>query len=190
MRFFLSIINSRSNSVVLCVTLFWLLCTASVANAGKVQEEQLKAVFLYNLTHFVHWPEESVSQGREDFDIGIAADPSFADVLRVILKSETKMGLPFRVSMLEDPDLAYYKYAVVYIDQNSMDVWEEVKDLFAGLPVLTVSDSSDFTSRGGMVSLIRDKNNIRIEVNYNLVTEAGLQMSSKLLSLAKIVGGR
>ncbi len=189
MRSLLSFLNSKSIIACVCTISLWLLCATSVAYAGKVQEEQLKAVFLYNLTHFVHWPKEALDEKRGGFDIGVLADPSFVDALTVILKSEDKKGLPIRVSTLDDSGLLLGKYAVIYIDQNSLADWEELKSLIDGLPVLTVSDSSDFTARGGMVSLVRDKNNIRIEVNYSLVTEAGLQMSSKLLKLAKIVGG-
>jgi hypothetical protein len=58
---------------------------------------------------------------------------------------------------------------------------------------LTVGESEDFIRDGGMVGLVRDADQIQIQVNLEATQAAGLRISSRLLSLAVVVrnkGGR
>jgi hypothetical protein len=57
-----------------------------------------------------------------------------------------------------------------------------VKDM----PVFTVSDADNFAESGGVAQLILEKERMRFAVNVPAATRARLQLSSKLLSLARI----
>ena len=62
-----------------------------------------------------------------------------------------------------------------------------IDELLAGLrhkPVLTVSDADDFTKQGGIIQLRLVDRKIRFEINVDAAERAGLNISSKLLSLA------
>ena len=56
-----------------------------------------------------------------------------------------------------------------------------------GSSTLTVGEAAGFAARGGMINLTREENRLRFEVNINAAAETRLKISSKLLSLAKIV---
>jgi hypothetical protein len=62
-----------------------------------------------------------------------------------------------------------------------------VLDHVQGAPVLTVGDMPGFCENGGMIRLGLEDSRIRIEINPDVAEKAGLQLSSKLLSLAMIV---
>lgn len=188
--------------VFLLVLCFMLVPFLSIVSAEKVHEDHVKAVFLYNLTHFVHWPVQpqiitgKMQESLEDkmvtkpFVIGVAADKDFVKTLQLTVASEVKNGHPILVNELDMDSLFQSELkgvAILYFDKASLEKWEQLRPYFKGYPVLTVSNSDTFTKMGGMVSLVRQKKNIRIEVNYNLVQQAGLKMSAKLLRLAKIV---
>ena len=53
--------------------------------------------------------------------------------------------------------------------------------------VLTVGESDGFIEEGGIVNLKLDSGKIQIQININAADQAGLRISSKLLSLAQII---
>ena len=57
-------------------------------------------------------------------------------------------------------------------------------------PVLTVSDVDGFAQQGGMVNLLLVNNTVKMEINQAAAEGAGLQISSKLLKLARVVRTR
>ena len=61
-------------------------------------------------------------------------------------------------------------------------------DKLRGANVLTVGESDSFISLGGMINLAMKDNKIRPEVNLAAAERAHLQISSKLLRIAQVVG--
>ena len=55
------------------------------------------------------------------------------------------------------------------------------------LPILTVSDAEGFADAWGIVQLFIETNRIRFAINPKAAERARLRLSSKLLSLARIV---
>jgi hypothetical protein len=58
-----------------------------------------------------------------------------------------------------------------------------------GASVLTVSDAAGFLDAGGMIQFLNENDRVRFAINVDATSRAKLKMSSKLLSLAKVVGG-
>jgi len=56
-----------------------------------------------------------------------------------------------------------------------------------GASTLTVGEAEGFATLGGMINLTVEGNKLHFEVNLNAAERAGLKISSKLLSMAKIV---
>ena len=64
-----------------------------------------------------------------------------------------------------------------------------------GASTLTVGEAEGFAALGGMINLTVEGNKLHFEVNLNAAERANLKISSKLLSMARIVkeqgpGGR
>ena len=53
--------------------------------------------------------------------------------------------------------------------------------------VLTVGEREGFAALGGVIDFIREENKVHFEINVDAAQRANLKISSKLLSLAKIV---
>lgn len=154
--------------------------------AQDVNEEQIKAVFLYNLTHFVTWPD-GVVESTSDFEVGVLGDGGFKSTFSQTVETETKDGKHFVVGEIGNISDITDRCRIIFVSGATSEIWEEIRVKVDGLPILTVSDQKDFTRRGGMVSLIRQNKKIQIEVNYKAVQQAGLSMSAKLLRLARVV---
>lgn len=151
-------------------------------------EYQVKAVLLFNLTQFVEWPESAFPDANAPVVIGILGknDP-FGKILDDVVRGEKVNGRPIRVERFQKVE-DIKKCHVVFITEAEQ---KNVQKLFAKLgnePVLTVADVEDFNSRGGMVSLFRNRENrIRLKINPEAVKAQNLSMSSKLLRVADIV---
>lgn len=63
---------------------------------------------------------------------------------------------------------------------------EEILSLVAQKSVLTVSDDENFTAHGGMVNFYKENNKVRFQISPTPLKNARLEVSSKLLSVAKI----
>jgi hypothetical protein len=55
------------------------------------------------------------------------------------------------------------------------------------MPVLTISEVPGFANRGGIINLTLEDSKVRFEVNVDAAKAADLNISSRLLALAKIV---
>jgi hypothetical protein len=69
---------------------------------------------------------------------------------------------------------------------------KERKSLLAeakGTSAFTVAEEKDFANDGNMLGLVNTDNRLSFEINQQLAEEAGLKISSRLLSLAKVVRG-
>jgi hypothetical protein len=58
--------------------------------------------------------------------------------------------------------------------------------MLQNVPVLTVGESESFLSRGGMISLIKAKQGVRVEINLRAVEAANIRISSQLLKMARL----
>lgn len=163
-----------------------MLFGAGESVAQDVHEDQIKSVFLYNLVHFVTWPQ-GVVLSAPTFNIDVRGNAPFIDTLKQTVETEQKESRELVVSKISDLDEITALCRVIFITRDAIADWDAIRERVAGLPILTVSDQADFTRRGGMVGLVRYDKKIQIEVNYKKVQQAGLSMSAKLLRLARIV---
>jgi hypothetical protein len=57
----------------------------------------------------------------------------------------------------------------------------------AGPGVLTVGEGEGFIRDGGMIAFVIEDNRVRFAINQAVAENAGLKLSSKLLSVAKAI---
>lgn len=63
----------------------------------------------------------------------------------------------------------------------------EIEDRLRGASVLLVGDFPGFAGAGGALQFIIEDNRVRFLINTDAAQRAGLRLSSKLLSVAKLV---
>lgn len=149
-------------------------------------EYQVKAVFLFNFTQFVEWPEKIFSADNEPLVIGILGDDPFGAFLDETIKGESVNGHPLKVQRFTKLDQLTTCH-VLFISQTEKN---QVKSILLGLErksILTVSDINNFAKQGGMIRFVTESNKTRIRINLEAAKKEGLTISSKLLRLAEIV---
>lgn len=156
--------------------------------AQQVGEYHIKAVFLTNLTHFVTWPDNGKSGQDNPFIIGILGPDPFQSILDKAVAGETKNGRPLKIERYRSFDeIDPHRCAILFLHASQVEQWDHIRPRIADSPILTVADVSGFPERGGMVNLMKTGQKIEVEINLSAVQRSGLAMSSKLLSLARIV---
>jgi hypothetical protein len=151
------------------------------------REYPLKAIFLYNFASYVEWPLGTFPNEKASLVIGVYGSSAIDETLQTIANSK-KVG---------ERKLEFRKFASVNEIRNcqilfiSRDVsasqHAEILKALKDKPVLIVGESPGFAAQGASINFFIEANKIRFEVNTNVTKRLGLKVSSKLLSMAKIV---
>jgi hypothetical protein len=64
---------------------------------------------------------------------------------------------------------------------------DEIIQALKNAPALTVAETAGFAKRGGIINFILQDSKVGFEANVDAARQAGLNISSRLLSLARIV---
>ena len=152
-----------------------------------LSEYEVKAAFLFNFTRFVEWPAPAFTATNSPFVIGVVGPDPFGKSLDDVVRDASVHGHPIEVKRFHvDDDLG--NCHVVFLSRSIRDKVDPVLRELAGRPILTVADSEGLAAKGVMLNLLLVDGSIkRIEVNLKASTACGIQISSKLLSLARIV---
>jgi YfiR/HmsC-like len=154
--------------------------------SGGVGEYQVKAAFLYNFTKFTDWPASAFSSTNAPLVIGILGDDPFGPMLDEVVRGEVVRAHPLVVKRLgADEDLRSCQ--ILFISRSEKHRLPALLSQLKGSPVLTVSDASDFAEQGGMVNFRLVQKTVKLEINQAATEAASLQISGKLLKLARIV---
>ena len=179
----------RSGAAQWCAMLLASLITIPLhapAQATISREFQIKAVFLFNFTQFVQWPESSFADATSPFVIGVLGDDPFGPYLDETVGNESVGSHKLVVERYQTPgDIR--NCHILFISLSSKPDIREALAAVKGKPVLTVSDTDGFARTGGMVRLYNEGGHIRLRINLQPADEANLLVSSKLLRLADIV---
>jgi hypothetical protein len=166
----------------------WLLLALALARpegAAQVPEYRLKAEFLERFTRFIEWPEKAVPPSAP-FTICLYGANPFEDALddlaahRKIKERDVKVRV---VKSLPEADACQ----VLFIPAAQKESLERILLATVGKPVLTVGDTEGFAERGVLVNFYLQESNVRFEVNDAAARRAGLEISSRLLKLARVV---
>jgi hypothetical protein len=160
---------------------------AAAADTGPVASEyQVKAAFIYNFTKFTDWPPGAFSSPRAPIVIGILGEDPFGQTMDDLVRGETVRERPLVVKRLRaGNDLR--SCHILFISQSEKERLPAVLSQLKGSPILSVADLAGFAEQGGMVNLLLANKTVKIEINQAAAEQAGLQISAKLLKLARLV---
>jgi len=169
------------------VLIAWLLIgSLGGVSAQPAPEWSVKAVFIYNFTRFVEWPEMAFAGPDSPFIIGIVGADPFGPALPEAVAGEKVGTHPIRVQRFQQ--IADVKDChLLYISAKEPEKAREMLAAIPRRPMLTVGESPTFARQGGMIRFLTMNNKIRLEVNPTTVRAAQLDISSKLLQVAQIV---
>jgi hypothetical protein len=174
----------RAPAVAFCLLLHF--SAASARQQPAAPEYRIKAAFLYNFTLYAEWPATAFESPEAPFVLAIAGRDPFGDELDAAVRGKTVKGRVIDIRRFERAaDVT--ECHLLFITSDEMKSFGQILRRFQGAPLLTVAETENFTSAGGVIRLFVQENKIQFEVNTDAAARAKLKLSSKLLSLAKVV---
>ncbi len=186
------------------IVIAMFLTATAVAYAGDVTiqatESQVKAAFLYNFVKFTDWPKDKITEPNAII-IGLLGEHPFGNAFdpvknkpvkgkRLVIKNFGK----FRWSFTQDDrgKLEFASYIeqlrrchILFICDSERENFRAILKAVEGYNVLTVGETEDFLDFGGIITFIPGTDKPVFEVNLNTCNREGLEISSKVLRLAR-----
>jgi hypothetical protein len=156
-----------------------------LAGADTVAAAALKAAFLFNFAKFSEWPADALAPGQR-LAMCVVGDAAVADALGQTIKGHTIEGHELTVGILK-PEESAAGCHLLYVSAPTIKRSAALLLAAKGASVFTVSDADNFAESGGVAQLIVENDRMRFAVNIASAQRGRLNISSKLLSLAKIV---
>ena len=176
----------------LCATV--LLAIFALFAAGTIpcwaQEEfseaEVKAAFIVRSASFVEWPAGRFKDEKSPIRIAVLGKDELVAELEKFAKAQKSSSRPFEVRKINNAFEALDAEMLFIADSESKRT-AQIVDLLKDQPVLTFGESQEFFENGGMIHLFLEKDHLRFQVNLTSAERGKVNLSSKLLTLAKRV---
>jgi hypothetical protein len=152
--------------------------------AQSLEEQTVLSALALNIVRFTTWPDDTAI--KEIIDFCVVGDnvvqQSFAGIDHKPVGNKTLQIINMtRLRNFEQCQVLY----VSNLPQNILlQVFVEIKKH----PLLTIGEGYDFALQGGMVGLENVNGKITLHVNLPVAHESNLNISARLLKLAKVIG--
>jgi hypothetical protein len=155
------------------------------ASAKPMAAAALKAAFIYNFAKFTEWPPNHLSHSAP-IVVCVVGDQQVADALASMTAGRDIRGhgLEVRQGVVNGPIEGCNVVYVSGLDEAQAKAFLEPLKIAA---VLTVSDLETFAQLGGTANFFIEDGRMRFAVNVESAARSGLHLSSRLLSVAKVV---
>jgi hypothetical protein len=147
----------------------------------------VKAAFVYNFTKFVAWPPQSFKTPQDPIVICTIGKNPFGDALTEAINGKPVNGRWIEIRAVHGPEDAC-ACQILFVHSSAHKRLHSILDKTAGRSVLTVGETGSFAVEGGVVNLKIEGDKVRIQINLRAAERQHLAVSSRLLSLAQIVG--
>ncbi len=156
-----------------------LLMALPTRSVAQTTNYKAYAIFLYNFTKYVHWPEGSLTG---DFKITVVGNSKVTQELTAIVQNKTVLGKKIVVSQVNTAQELTGAHLVYLSGSRSGDL-EELLEQLAGKPVLVVTERDGLVRKGASISFVTlDDNSLRFTLNDQALNN--LQIAQELKSLA------
>lgn len=166
-----------------------VLSGAYSVNAETLTESKVKSAFLYNFAKFVKWPPNSLADPTAPFTFCTIGDNPLQGTLDEVLQGKTLDDHPLLSRHLGHASDAKGCQVLFVSESASSGSKNSLTSL--RLPGLLVvgefSNKRDVSKEGAMITFVLESNRVRFVIDTKAAGQAGLTISSRLLSLALAV---
>lgn len=173
---------------VMNVALILSLSIANMSHAENIlaKEYFLKAAFLYNFARLLDWPQSNFKSDSSPLHLCLIGQDPFDNALRSIRNKKVK-GHPLIIRRFISLD-EVTRCQILFISRSEESQLPKILDSVKNLPTLTVSEIPEFAEQNGHIRFfLNNDEKLNLEVNLNSIKQSGLKISSRILTLAKIV---
>jgi hypothetical protein len=187
---------SQERSVVRTVSrLIAIIAVCAMVSGGsstlaqtESREYAIKAEFLLRFLQLVTWPPQALPDTSPTIIVGVLGRGPAGAALDTI-NGETVRGKRVVIRHLGGLEDLGHVHAL-FIAASEKDHLQGILEAVRNSSILTVGDEiKGFPQSGGIINLTRQGNGFRFEINRAAAGRARLDISSRLLRLAKVIEG-
>jgi hypothetical protein len=152
--------------------------------AQSLEEQTVLAALALNIVRFTTWSPEAQLTATINFCVvgDNVVQQSFVSIDGKAVGDKALHII--NLSRLQN----FEQCDVLYISELKQAILRQVFVEIKKLPLLTIGEGFDFAEQGGMVGMENVNGKIDLLVNLPAAREANLNISARLLKLAKIIG--
>lgn len=155
-------------------------------SASSFSDYEVEMALIYNVTKFVKWPDSVLAQTNDSLKICVLGDDPAKDAL-MMLSGKPVHGRPIEIEYIATGKAPGPSCHALFVGESERNRLFKTLSVIQQRPILTLAKFEDFSSRGGIVTLNKDKNRLRFTINTLSARKASLEISSQLLELATLV---
>jgi len=156
--------------------------------AGTVPADKIKAAYIYQLTHFVSWPDTPSTDTTFSICV-LGQEPITKELAPLNQRPKDEYHIKVRrLGKVRDATDCKILYIAKSKNHQYQAILRYLNTKLQGKPILTVSSIPDFAANGGMIGFVIRNNKVRLEVNPVQARRANIKLNAKLLEVAHVVG--
>ena len=161
---------------ILILSLFFILFQVQNTFA---QNEKFKALFMYNFTKYLEWPDD-YRQG--DFIIAILGESPLSDELKIIAEKK-KVGFQTIVIKNISSTDQIAKCHIIYIAKSKSGSIGDVKSKLATSSTVIITDNPGSIGKGAGINYVVNDGKQLFEISKSNVEKQNIKVGADLLSL-------
>jgi len=147
---------------------------------AKSQESQVKALYIYNFSRLVKWPDEYM---KSEFVIGVLSDNELYEYLTNFTKNKKVGSLDIKVIKFNNPSEISWCH-ILYIPEFKSSKIKEVMNVIGDKPVLIISGKEGLLNYGSIIDFVYVENKLKFKVSEQNAQRQNLVISKSLLDMS------
>lgn len=187
--------NQLSRHLIGVGLLLWVWCAPLAGQALAVEsvdaasaQYEVKVAFIHNFTKFINWPPEAFEAKDSPLRIGILGT-GLIDTPLMNLNGKKVHKRSLEVSKVQNLNQVS-QYHVIFVNPSENGRMQPILRALKGTGILTIGETPGFAEQCGVINFYLKSGKVRFEINIEVSHRENLQISSKLLRLARIVNSQ
>ena len=161
-------------------------CPAVSAGELENKESLIKAGFITKFPAYITWPAAEVRQTRPAFRYCVLGPDAIAEHLRSLVKLSNNRPRNAQVRVVEQISESL-PCEVLFIPDHRAHAISEIVSTLGTRAVLLIGETPGLARQGAHINLYRAEGRVKFEINRSSVEKSGLQISFRLLELARVI---
>ena len=156
----------------------------------SADEFTLKAAYIYRLTEFIRWPNETEWPEEMDFEIAcVGCDARLIQALNTLFYEKQIKDRPVKVTTLFDLN-QLKKPQILFIGARATGQLQEILDNPGNKGILFIADSPGLGQRGVHINFVEVNRHIKLELNVDAMHLTTFSVNSRLMQVAILVSNK
>lgn len=143
------------------------------------QNEKFKALFMYNFTKYLEWPE---SERQGDFVIAVLGESALIGELKIIAEKKKVGFQPIVVQKVSSPE-QLAKCHIVYIPESKTNQLNAIKSKLGSSSTVIIADNPGAIAKGAGINYVVNSGKQVFEISKTNLEKQNIKVGADLLTL-------